>query len=243
MAHRVAGVTLQRVRCAAATGIAEGAVRQTTVLGGGSMRSTGSRRGLRVALALFLLVDLACWARTPTSSSTRSITTVVDLQDALTAFRSGSTSSSVTSAPAGGAEVPGAATGEPTTAALVAPTTTGASTSSSTPVPSSAPATPKAGALVPPSPGVYQYRTTGGENVSLLGSRHAYPAMTYAWSVAPVAAAGSSTRRGREGARRPSADVHPSRPVAPAGRSSERSPSSGRRTERPCTCRPPHGPG
>jgi hypothetical protein len=130
-------------------------------------------------LALFLLVDLAVLGTDAYLLRTRSTTTVVDLQDALAAFRSEQTSSSVTSALAGGAEVPGAATGEPTTAALVAPSTTGASTPSM-PDPSSAPATPKAGARVPPSPGVYQYRTTGGERVSLLGSRHTYPAETYA---------------------------------------------------------------
>jgi hypothetical protein len=36
------------------------------------------------------------------------------------------------------------------------------------------------GALAPPQPGVYQYRTDGAESVSLLGSRHRYPAETYA---------------------------------------------------------------
>jgi hypothetical protein len=144
------------------------------------MRSTGSRRGLRLALALFLLVDLAVLGTDVFLLRSRSTTTVVDLQDALTAFRSQSASSSGISAPAGGAEVPGAATGEPIGASVVAPTSTGASTTSSTPVPSSAPATPKAGALVPPPSGVYHYRTTGGESVSLLGSRHDYPADTYA---------------------------------------------------------------
>lgn len=146
------------------------------------MRRRGSRRGLHIAVAVFLLVDLLVLGTDVYLLQNRSNTTVVDLQDALSSFRS-STGNDMfdagTSALAGGAEVPGVAMGDPTSTA-VAPPTTAASTSSSTAVPSSAPATPKAGALSPPAPGVYEYRTTGGESVSLLGASHRYPALTYA---------------------------------------------------------------
>jgi hypothetical protein len=86
----------------------------------------------------------------------------------------------VAAAPGGGAEDPGAAANGLSTAPAAAPSTAPAPTSTSSPAPTSAPATPKAGALAPPQAGVYRYRTTGGESVSLLGSRHAYPAETYA---------------------------------------------------------------
>ena len=137
-------------------------------------------RWLRTALVSFLLVDLTILGVDGYLLDNRSVTTVVDLDDALVTFRSGSGGvTTTTSAPAGGAEVSGAATGALTGAPVAVPTTVPGSTSS-TPVPTSAPAAPMVGALAPPPPGVYRYRTTGGENVSLLGAKHDYPRDTYA---------------------------------------------------------------
>lgn len=137
------------------------------------------RRGIRLALGIVLVLDVAVLGVDAYLLSTRSTTTVVDLDDALVRFRqSAAADTTVTSAPAGGAEVTGAPAGEPTTTPVGAPTSAPATSSSS--VPTSAPATPKAGALEPPAPGVYRYRTSGGESVSLLGASHTYPAETYA---------------------------------------------------------------
>jgi hypothetical protein len=118
---------------------------------------------------------------------------VVDLDAALDAFHDGgdpATSTTIEStAPAGGAEDPGAAANGLSTAPAAAPSTALTATSTSSSAPTSAPATPKAGALAPPQAGVYRYRTTGGESISLLGSRHAYPAETYA-AVRPTGGCG-----------------------------------------------------
>jgi hypothetical protein len=126
------------------------------------------------------VVDLAVLGVDAYLLSTRSTTTVVDLQDALVNFRASSgATTTTTSAPAGGGEVAGAAVVEPATAPTAAPTTVPEATTSSSSVPTSVPATPKAGTLAPPEPGVYRYKTSGGESVSLLGSSHKYPAETF----------------------------------------------------------------
>jgi hypothetical protein len=144
-------------------------------------RARRSRR-LRAALAAVALGDLAVLGVAGFLLANRSTTTVVDLDAALDAFHDGdaATTTIEPSAPAGGAEGEGAAVHELPTAPTAAPSTAPTSTSTSSSVPTSAPATPKAGALAPPQPGVYRYRTTGGENISLLGAHHAYPAETYA---------------------------------------------------------------
>ncbi len=143
------------------------------------------RRGVRLGLGAVLLVDLAVLGTDAWLLSQRSSTTVVDLDDALSTFRAtsapeASSTTTVTVASAGDATVPGAATGAPIPASLAAPTTAQTPGTTPTSAPTSAPATPKAGALAPPEPGVYAYRTTGGERVSLLGAAHAYPSETYA---------------------------------------------------------------
>lgn len=137
-------------------------------------------RAVRLSLLAVLLLDLTVLGVDGYLLHNRSTTTIVDLQDALVTFRSGGGGTiTETSTPAGGAEAPGVALGGPVTAPSATPTTApGAATPS--PVPMSAPATPKAGALAPPQPGVYRYRTAGGESVSLLGASHTYPAETFA---------------------------------------------------------------
>jgi hypothetical protein len=145
-------------------------------------RSRRRSRWARLGLGAVAVLDLSVLGTDVFLLQNRSKTTVVELQEALDAFHDGgdpATSTSGSSAPAGGVEDPGSAVTEPAAAPTAGPATAPAPTSSE-PVPTSAPATPKAGALAPPAAGVYRYRTTGGEEVSLLGSRHRYPAETYA---------------------------------------------------------------
>jgi hypothetical protein len=129
---------------------------------------------LRIALAAFVLLDLVVLGADVFLLSQVSSTTEVELDDALVDYRASlDTSPTVTSAPAGGAEVTAAPA---TTAAPVAPGPTVGVASEAPPTPATA--TPAA--FSPPEPGVYRYRTTGGENVSVLGAHHNYPAETFA---------------------------------------------------------------
>src|SRR5690606_17213728 len=106
--------------------------------------------------------------------------TQVDFGEALADFREGTT----TTSPATVAAV--TSPGEVAIAPNTSPTTEAAPTTTAPPsVPSTAPATTPdtaapAGPFQLPAEGVYRYRTSGGETISLLGARHDYPAETYA---------------------------------------------------------------
>jgi hypothetical protein len=139
-------------------------------------------RPVRAALVVALLVDLVVLGADLYLLDGVSETTQVDLEDALVDFRSDGPAEVVTSAPAGGAEatpVPGVDVAtSPSTSAPVAPGST------APPPPGDASPAPTVAAPVvafaPPAEGVYRYRTTGGEAISVLGARHDYPAETYA---------------------------------------------------------------
>jgi hypothetical protein len=146
------------------------------------MRGRLDRRPLRVAIAVVVLVDVAVLGADVYLLSNRSTTTQVDLQDALLTYRSaGNGTPSVTPATTGGAEV----TVAPTIASASfgpAPSTpaTAPPTSVTAPQPVGAPPTTAAAPQVaPPAQGVYEYRTAGGESISVLGADHDYPATTY----------------------------------------------------------------
>ncbi len=141
------------------------------------------RTPVRIAIGLFLVLDLVVGGADTYLLSTRSTTTVVDLQHALSHFRQASAGGSrlVSSASAGGAE----AEAPPTVPTLPTSTTRAASTAP-VPSPSQAPSaglpppTTAAASPAPPKEGVYAFRTAGGESISVLGARHDYPAETYA---------------------------------------------------------------
>ena len=140
--------------------------------------AVGSRR-LGIALAAVLVIDLAVLGTDVFLLSNRSATTQVDLQDALVTYRSLGGAETVTSAPAGGVEVTALQDGPapaPTTASEAAPTTAVDAPTYTAP----SPTTTTAAGLVPPSEGVYSYRTTGGESISVLSAHHDYPDTTYA---------------------------------------------------------------
>jgi hypothetical protein len=136
-------------------------------------------RSARAAIAAIVLVDVAVLGTDLFLLNSVSATTVVDLDDALVDFRTAAgPTTPVTSAPAGGAEVTDA-TLEPATAAVSVAADTAGPPPASTTVTSAAPAAAPA-AFTVPAAGVYRYRTTGGENVSVLGAHHNYPAETFA---------------------------------------------------------------
>jgi hypothetical protein len=150
----------------------------------------GGRRGslrlspFRMAVALVVLIDVAVLGTDVFLLSNRSTTTQVDLQDALLTYRSaGNGTPSVTPATTDGAEatVPttsaSAPFGQPGTTAVTSPP----ATTSAAPASVGAPPTTAAPPLVaPPAEGVYEYRTSGGESISVLGAHHSYPDTTYA---------------------------------------------------------------
>jgi hypothetical protein len=76
------------------------------------------------------------------------------------------------------------ATAAPETTAVAAPAAPAPSTPAvaapATPAPTTATPVPGRPGPRPPAEGVYQYRTAGGESVSLLSAHHDYPADTYA---------------------------------------------------------------
>jgi hypothetical protein len=135
-----------------------------------------SRTARRLAIIAILLLDLAVLGTDVFLLHGRNETTVVDLDDALAQFREGPAAAVASGTPA--ETVPGAAAAETTVAPAVttAPGGTQAPVSS-TPSPTTT-AAPAQG-LTLPSPGVYAYATEGGESISLLGSSHSYPGVTY----------------------------------------------------------------
>ena len=142
---------------------------------------TGRRwagRRLRAALAAALVLDLAVLAADLYLLDGVSETTEVDLADALVDFRSDPVAEEVASAPAGGAEVTGPA-GPPAGPPDLPVSPAAATSSSPAPVTTTTMAA-ASGSFRPPAAGVYEYRTSGGETVSLLGARHDYPATTFA---------------------------------------------------------------
>ncbi len=136
----------------------------------------GARRGtsvrMRVAVVAIVLADVAVLATDLWLLRGVDATTVVSLDEALVDYRAAVDPIPVTSAPAGGAEVTAPPSSEATTPAAPA---------SVAPVPSTEATVPAAPAsFTPPQQGVYRYRTSGGESISVLGARHDYPADTYA---------------------------------------------------------------
>jgi hypothetical protein len=142
-------------------------------------RRPRARRRIRIALAVVLVLDLAVLGTDVFLLSNRSSTTAVDLQDALVTFRSLGGATPVTSAPAGGVEVTAPhddAAPVASTPATQAATTIAAPTA---PPPAASPTTTPVG-LAAPAEGVYSYRTSGGESITVLGAHHDYPTTTYA---------------------------------------------------------------
>lgn len=131
-------------------------------------------RPARVAVGAFVLLDLVVLGADVFLLSQVSATTIVELDDALVDYRASlDTSTSATAAPA--------ASAAPTATTSVA--SSGVVSAAATPTPASAPsAAPPAApaAFAPPEPGVYRYRTAGGESISVLGAHHDYPAETFA---------------------------------------------------------------
>jgi hypothetical protein len=112
--------------------------------------------------------------------SQRNVTTVVDLDDALAGFRAApalaepiadtTTSTATPSSTAG--------TASATTLRSAPPASPGTGPPESAPPTSAAPTGPIA--YTAPTPGVYTYRTTGSEQISLASAQHKYPERTYA---------------------------------------------------------------
>jgi hypothetical protein len=136
---------------------------------------------MRVAIGAAVLVDLAVLGADVFLLSGVSSTTVVALDDALVDYRASidPTTTAVPAPASAGAwaePVPSAAVATPVAAAGPAPPVS--ATASSDAITSGAP--DAAPAFAPPAPGVYRYRTSGGESISVLGAHHDYPAETYA---------------------------------------------------------------
>ena len=169
-----------RIRCPAATRLAHAA--DMGIRADAHRRPGGSRS------ASCCCSTWRCWAPTATCSRTRSTTTGVDLQDALVTFRGlqrrrrgegrgldVERRRRDDGAPGDGAGTTG---GRPRRAAPSTPR--GTTPTHERPVaPCGGPSTAaRAGRL--PAEGVYAYRTSGGESISVLAAHHDYPAVTYA---------------------------------------------------------------
>ena len=152
-------------------------------------RTRGHAR--RAAIALLWLAIVGIIATDVFILVEHNQTTPVTLGDALHSFRA--SAGAADSAPAASlrefAPAPAAATPVPsapavpsTPTAVSGPAPKGGRTSVAAPVatPGGTTSTEAAAPFTRPAPGVYSYRTTGGESISVASSSHQYPSETYA---------------------------------------------------------------
>jgi hypothetical protein len=133
-------------------------------------------------MVVLLVMALAVLSADVFLLSQRNVTTIVDFNDALAGFRA---------APALAAPI------DDTTTSTATPSTSTTSTSTPSSAPPTSPGTMPPGSAPPaapittaaptgpaaytvPAPGVYTYRTTGSERISLASAQHKYPERTYA---------------------------------------------------------------